>query len=285
MPRTTLRCPACGRPFPPPHRPAVCPDCGSPTDRPPPPPEPEAGAVTLLTGTTADDGNPYTVVGGKPIPRCPECNARLPADDAPACTACGWDRAAGRKLPKTFAPVHRTWEAGWPLTARVAAFAACQAINVATAALIYSVDGRAVASAGGFVVMVIVQAFLLGTFDRLDLVRTAKGKITLTQQWRIAFWPLETKTLRWRDCEEIRVMHAETGLMEWVAFFILLPTLPVAFAWYWFVIRPGHVKAALCKDLGDPVTPLYLGTNTARAEEITKVVGAVTGLPWRLHGA
>jgi hypothetical protein len=263
---------------------AICPGCGSDPTRPPDVAAPETGAVALIKGTTADDGNPYTVMGGKPVARCPACDARLPADDTPACEKCGWDRAAGRKLPKTYPPVHHTWEAGWPLQFRVAAFAVCLGLDVATAALIYVVDGRAVTSAGGFVVMVVCQAFLLGTFDRLDLTRTSKGKITLTQRWRVAFWPLEAKALRWREHEEVRVLHAEPGMMELVMFFVLLPMLPIAVAWYWFVIRPGHVKAALCKSLGDPVTPLYLGTNTERAEEIAKVVGAVTGLPWRLHG-
>ena len=42
-------------------------------------------------------------------------------------------------------------------------------------------------STGGFLVMAICQAFVLGTFDRLDLMRTTKGKVTLTQQWRVAF--------------------------------------------------------------------------------------------------
>jgi hypothetical protein len=264
--------------------PAICPGCDSPTDRPPESAPPEAGAVTLLHGTADDDGNPYTVVGGKPIPRCPECDARLPADDAPACEKCGWNRAAGRKLPKTYTPLHYTWEAGWPLQARITAFAACQAINLATAALIYSIDGRAVTTTGGFVVMVICQIVLLGTFDRLDLVRTSKGKVTLTQQWRIGFYPLPVKTLRWRGHEEARVLHAEPGIAEWVMFIFLLSMLPVALAWYWFVIRPGHVKAALCTNLGDPVTPLYLGTSTERAEEIVRTIGEATGLPWRLHG-
>jgi hypothetical protein len=239
----------------------------------------------LLTGTTEDDGNPYTVIGGKPMPRCPSCDARLPADDAPSCERCGWDLAAGRKVRKTFAPIDRTWEGAWSLRARTIAFVACQAINVATAAFIYAMAGRAVASAGGFVVMVVTQAFLIGTFDRLDLTRTTKGKVTLTQQWRIAFWPLDAKTLRWREHEEIRVFHAEPGLMEWMALVILLGALPIALAWYWFVIRPGHWKTAMCQDLGDPVTPLYLGTSMERAEEIATVVGEATGLPWRGHGA
>src|SRR5437763_873060 len=87
-----------------------------------------------------------------------------------------------------------------------------------------------------------------GSFtDRLELTRTAKGKVTLKQQWRIAFYPLETKTLNWRECEEIRILHAESGCLEWVMFFGLLGTTLIGgLLWYWFVIRPGHVKAAMC---------------------------------------
>jgi hypothetical protein len=283
MASTSLRCPSCARPLGYP-LPILCPGCGSFTDRPPDVAPPEPGAVTLIEGTTDDDGKPYTVKGGKPIPRCPECDARLAADDTPACDRCGWNRAAGRKLPKSVPPIARTWEAGWSLQMRLIAFAVCQALNVATAAFIYSVDGRAVTSTGGFLVMVVCQAFVIGTFDRLDMTRTAKGKVTLTQQWRIAFWPLEPKTLRWRDCEEIRVLHAETGMLEWIMFFGLLSTIIPALLWYWYVIRPGHVKVALCQTLGDPVMPLYLGTNTDHAEEIAREVSAATGLPWRPHG-
>ncbi len=278
------RCPACSREFPI-HVPAICPGCGSPTDRPPSPPPPEPGAVLLLQGTTADDGNPYTVIGGRPIPRCPECDARLSADDAPRCEQCGWDRAAGRKRPKTYPPLALTWEGGWSFNARVAAFVICQVVNVATAALVYAVEGRAVTSAGTFVVSVLCQALLLGTFDRLDLRRTARGKVTLVQQWRVAFWPLEPRTLRWREYEEVRVLHAEPALAEYFMLVVLAPTVLPAALWWWFVIRPGHVKAALCKDLGDPVTPLYLGTDAGRAEEVARAVSEATGLPWRPHGA
>jgi hypothetical protein len=264
--------------------PAICPGCGSPTDRPPDAPEHEPGAETLLHGTTDDDGKPYTVIGGRPIARCPECDARLPDENAAACDRCGWDRSAGRRLPKTYPPIHRTWESGWPLQLRLAVFALCQVLNVATAWFIYAQSGRAVTSTIGFLMMVGMQALVLGTFDRLELTRTTKGKVTLTQQWRIAFVPLEPKTLNWRECEEIRILHAEAQCLEWVVFFVLLETIVIALLWYWYVIRPGHVKAALCKDLGDPVTPLYLGTSTERAEEIAREVGAVTGLPWRPHG-
>ncbi|HEX4592546.1 MAG TPA: hypothetical protein VH120_21660 [Gemmataceae bacterium] len=280
-----LICPACARPLTLP-LPALCPDCGSPTDRPPEKPAPEPGAVTLLQGTTEDDGNPYTVVGGRPIPRCPECDARLPAEDAATCDRCGWDRAAGRRVRKTYPSIRHSWESGWPLQLRVAAVAGCQALNILTAWFIYVQTGRAVASTGGFLVMVISQAFILGTFDRTDLTRTARGKVTLTRQWRIAFWPLPAKSLRWRQCEEIRVLYAETGLLEWVMFFGLLGSTVVGgLLWYWFVIRPGMVKTALCQTLGDPVEPLYLGTSRERAEEVARTVSEATDLPWRPHGA
>jgi hypothetical protein len=240
--------------------------------------------VPLLVGTTDDDGNPYTVVGDKPTARCPECDAKLPAENAASCNRCGWDRAAGKRLPKTFAPIDRTWESGWSLRARMTAFVVCQALNVVTAALIWSVEGRAVTTIGGFVVMVLTQAFLLGTFDRLTLTRSTRGKVTLKQQWRIAFWPLQLRTLRWREHEEIRILHAEADLLEWLIFFVLLSTLIGAILWYWFMIRPGHVKTALCQTLGDPVAPLYIGTSIERAEEIAREVSAATGIIWRPHG-
>ncbi len=278
--------------------PILCPACGSFTDRPPDAPEPEPGAETLLKGTTDDDGNPYTVIGGKPIPRCPECDARLPTDDAPNCNHCGWDRNAGRKLPKNYPPLARTWEAGWSLQTRLIVFVICQALNVGSAVLIYSVEERAVTTTSGFLLSVACQAFVLGTFDRLDLTRTPKGKVTLTHQWRLAFWPLAAKTLRWRDHEEIRVFITEAGAMEWLIFlqlfgsgvllllFMYQATLVIiAGFWWWYVIRPGHVKVALCKNLGDPVSPLYLGTSVERAEEIAREVSDATGLPWRPHGA
>jgi hypothetical protein len=297
MASPSLRCPSCACPLSHP-LPILCPSCGSFTDRPPEVAAPEPGAVTLIEGSTDDDGKPYTVVGSKPIPRCPECDARLAAEDSPSCDHCGWNRAAGRKLPKSFPSINRTWEAGWSLRTRLVAFAVCQALNIGPALLIYAVVGQAVTTTSGFLIAVVCQAFVLGTFDRLDLTRTTKGKVTLVQQWRIAFWPLNPKTLRWREHEEMRVFQAEAGWIEWFIFlqfivsgllilmFLYQPTLIIiAGCWWWYVIRPGNVKVALCKNLGDPVSPMYLGTSTERAEEIAREVSEATGLPWRPHGA
>lgn len=283
MAATIPRCPSCGRPISA-NGPILCPSCGAFTDRAPEAPPPEKGSVVILKGTTEDDGNPYTL-RGRPIPRCPECDSRLPDDDAARCEQCGWDRAAGKRIPKTYSRIDRHWESGWSLQARAIAFAGCMAINIVTVIISLAFRNDPPVTIFGFFVAVGLQVFLIGTFDRLELTRTTKGKVTLVQQWRVAFWPLPPKTIRWREHEEIRVLHAEPSTFEYIMLLALIPTIIPAILWAWFVIRPGHAKTALCKDLGDPVTPLYLGTNMDRADEIAKDVSEATGLPWRPHGA
>jgi hypothetical protein len=302
------RCPACGRPFnvsaAAPRPPALCPDCGSATDLPPDRggAEPDADHYLLAEGTTADDGRAYGVFGEKPVPPCPECGKPLP-DDAPTCGHCNWVRAAGRVLPKTYVPFDRTWEAGWPLSWRFAAFLACQVLNVVTALLILRERGSLPTTAGGWVMMTALQAFVLGTFDRLSLTRTAKGKVTLTKTWRACFVSLTPKVIRWREHEGVVVRHSDVGIFDWViclsllmggvgpclfyltidhlyAIQFLLSGVVLGAIFWWFAIRPGRVTVALTQNLGDPVSILYAGTDVDRATEIAEAVRDATGLPY-----
>lgn len=282
-PRPPLtRCPACGREFGsvlaggrPPDR---CPGCGTPLDRPYQPPA-DTDRHLLAEGTTADDGRAYAVFGDKPVPRCPSCDKPLDTD-APACPHCNWNRDAGRRLPRTYEPVRRQWDSGWPLPWRVVAFALCQAINVATIAWSQMLRGNAPVTVAGWAVASAVQAFVLGTFGRLVLERTAKGKVTLTLTWRIAFVPLTPNVIRWREYEGVVVRHSEVGVLDWWTFFLLLPTIVPALLFWWFAIRPGWVQVSLAQNLGDPVTTLYAGTDTERAVEIAEAVRDLTGLPY-----
>src|SRR5262245_21132854 len=125
-----------------------------------------------------------------------------------------------------------------------------------------------------------MQAFVLGTFDRLDLERTAKGKVTLTQTWRIAFVPLAPKVIRWREYEGVVVRHSDVGLMDWWVFLVMLPTVLPALLFWWYAIRPGWVQVERAQNLGDPGTTRYAGTNTDRAIEIAEAVRDLTGLPY-----
>jgi hypothetical protein len=284
-PRVPTRCPACGRQFhlsaANPRPPAVCPDCGSATDLPPD----RGGGIPgeerhlIAQGTTDDDGKPYGVFGEKPIPPCPSCGKPLP-EDAEVCGRCNWHREVGRVLPRTYAPIDETWEAGWPFRWRMAGFLAFQAMNVVTALLVLRERGSLPTTAFGWVVMSALQAFVLGTYDRVRLTRTTKGKVAITKVWRVCFVPLPANVIRWREHERLVVRQSDVGEVEWMILAVLLPGVLTAFLWWWFAIRPGRVMVALTQNLGDPVSVLYAGTNTEHAREIAEAARDATDLPY-----
>src|SRR5262245_15298639 len=284
-PRVPTRCPACGRQFhlspSHPRPPAICPECGSATDLPPERARTAPGEerYLLAQGTTADDGKPYGVFGEKPIPPCPSCGKPLP-ETAEMCGRCNWHREAGRVRPRTYAPIDRTWEAGWTFHWRMAGFLVFQALIVVTALLVLWERGILPTTAFGCVMMSALQAFVFGTYDRVTLTRTAKGKVTITKVWRVCFVPLPEKVIRWREHEGVVVRHSDVGLVEWVILFILLPGILTAFLFWWFAIRPGRVMVAVTQNLGDPVSILYAGTNTEHATEIAEAVRDATELPY-----
>ena len=135
-------------------------------------------------------------------------------------------------------------------------------------------------TAGGWVMLTALQAFVLGTYDRLTLTRTAKGKVTLTKRWRVGFVPLAPKLIRWREHEGVAVRHSDVGCLEWAILFMLLPGIVLPVLCWWFAIRPGRVMVALTQNLGDPVSILYAGTDVGRATEIAETVRDLTGLPY-----
>jgi hypothetical protein len=312
QPRVPTRCPACGRPFhlsaAAPRPPALCPDCGSATDLPPDRggPEPAADRYLLAEGTTADDGRAYGVFGERPVPPCPACGKPLP-DDAPACGHCNWHRDVGKRLPRTYKPIERVWEAGWSFRWRFAAFLACQVLNVLTAIMVYLERQSLPASVGEWVMMSALQAFVLGTYDRVNLHRNANGKVTLTKTWRACFVPLTPKVIRWREHEGVVVRHSDVGIFDWLiclsllmggvgpclfyltidhlyAILFLLSGVVLGAVFWWFAIRPGRVMVALTQNLGDPVSVLYAGTDVGRATEIAEAVRDVAGLPYDALG-
>jgi hypothetical protein len=286
-PSSNLRCSACGRSFAAPELPPgariVCPRCGSLLDQSAGKDSASSDQYLMSAGTTDDDGQAYGVFGEKPGPVCPSCHRPMP-DDAEACSHCNWNRAAGRVLPKVHAPFSQTWEAGWSFHVRFAVFLACQLLNAATALLLLWKRGALPTTVGGWFAASALQAFVLGTFDRLTLARTSKGKVTLTKSWRVCFVPLTSQTIQWRDFEGIVVQRRNAGLMEWLMLLMLVPGIILPIVWWWCVIRPGQVIVALTQNLGDPVCRLYSGANEDRAEEIAQTVRDLTHLPCELYG-
>ena len=200
-PRERFRCPACGRPL---HNsadgdlPVICPQCGSRTDRPLDHDSiADADRHLIVSGTTEDDGQSYGVFGQKPLPPCPGCGKPLP-DDANVCEKCNWHRDAGKVLPRSYAPVNQSWEAGWTFSQRIIALGVFQILNLLSGVTLYLTTGGLPTTLSGWVVFSVMQAFVLGTYDRLTLRLMTKGKVTLTKSWRVCFWPLTPRPIRWR---------------------------------------------------------------------------------------
>src|SRR5262249_24119208 len=87
---------------------------------PEPPPAPPLPPLEEDFGTDEDDGKPYRVAGTKGR-KCPDWCAFMRPDEG-QCPRCGFDLATGKKPSKSFTPVERSWEAGWPLRKRFSFF-------------------------------------------------------------------------------------------------------------------------------------------------------------------
>lgn len=279
------RCPACSRPLAvgpdraPPDR---CPACGTRLDRKLARDDvvSEGDRHVLVAATDAEDGLPYAVMGDKPIPRCPSCDRPF-LEDETVCSTCHYDRALGRRTPRAVVPFDQTWDAGLSFRIRFAAFLACQIVNAILAWLATSAAQNIPRTLGGWAVLSAAQAFVLGTYDRIRITRSVRGKVSIIKTMYVGFFPLAAKTLDWKEPEEVAVRYSDIGLLEWIMLFVLLGygILP-GVLWWWFAIRPGRVTAALTKDRGAVVHQLYSGSDVEKAQEIAMTIHKLTGMPY-----
>jgi hypothetical protein len=211
--------------------------------------------------------------------RCEECT-KLIDIHAVVCVHCGYDAEKKQKGERTYEPIDREWEAGWPFERRFAIFLACQAVNAATVALSLSGGGSLPGSLFGISFYIFLQAFLLGTYDKVRIRRNKKGQAEITIIWRVCFVPLAPKKLNWREFEGVAWGHYDsTGLIDWWIALVLLPFFIIpAILWWWFVIRADRFYAALARDRGYPDTYLYRGKDERQAKEIAQAATDVTGL-------
>src|SRR5262245_17249736 len=93
----------------------------------------------------------------------------------------------------------KSWETLWPLTTRLKILYAILTLNVGLLPVGWLLTGNVPATFSALIVNSLLQAFLLGTFDRIDLIRSDKGKVSLTRTWRIAFYSLQPARIRWSE--------------------------------------------------------------------------------------
>jgi hypothetical protein len=248
----------------------------SPKPTPKRPPLPKPADVWPPNASQEDDDNPYGVEGGEDA-HCPGCQ-KVVARDAVICVGCGLDLRSGRQVQKVYDPILKHWDSGWTYRTRLTLFLIGQGI-----ALLGSVGavlgGQLLAFFGSYALFTLMTAFLLGSFDALDLSRTRKGRVVLIKIWRICFFPQPPQTINVFEYEGITTgRDRESDFWEWFICLVLLPlfVLP-AILWWWVFIARDRFYVALLRDHGHPSMMLYRGFDEAKMRDISTSVRQATG--------
>jgi hypothetical protein len=224
---------------------------------------------------------PYAVPGTG-IKKCPDCRGELPLD-ATFCVHCGTELGDGKKKKKReFTPLHREWEPYLPFALRMKVFVGMQILNVMIFFAMLATLGAAT-SFTGIVMQTAMQAFLLGSFDRLIVTRTAKGKAEIQRLWRVGFYPIAPQKIDWRVSHGTAIVPLHTvGFFEWLMMiYLLLCGILPGLLFYWFVIKPERFDVVLCDVHGSTDSAIFRTSSRDIADEICTVVSEVTTLDYR----
>jgi len=232
---------------------------------------------------------PYAVpgVGMKP---CPECRGELPID-AVFCVHCGWE-LVGKKKGKAlreFQPIDKTWHEGWSPSFRLYVFIALQFANAALMALGMHATGQSFRDVGNLGTNIFMnllnaglQAFILGSFETLRVIREPGGKCTLLKTRRYIFFPWPEFKIQWKKSSGVGILATHNpGFIAYVICFYLLTLgcLP-GILFFFFVIRPERFNAALCNEYGGSDETILLCKNRDQAEDVTRTIAEASGLRW-----
>jgi hypothetical protein len=284
-PDTIPSCPKCGRKVNAANR---CPVChGGPSPDPPirrkkakfMPPEPRLQLDD--PDDEESDGNPYDVQGGLPVP-CPNCHAEM-EPNAVVCVSCGFNRQTRKKLVKTYEPMRASWESSWSFQTRLLIFLSIQGGSSLLGLLAAALgSGELIVFSFSWCFAGCLLAFLLGTFDKIDLARDRRGRVELFKTWRLCFLPMSPMEIPIVEYEGIVCgKQNDAKFWEWVLFLCLLISgiLPGLIFWY-FTIHRDRYFVALCRDHGFPETKVYLGFSEAQMHDIAEKLRDASGLAY-----
>ena len=291
IPADGLTCNWCGYVTP---APAVPTESASPSDaseqstpaaheapQPAPPKKKRKGLQHKWGDDEDDDGQAYDLPPAEiKTRRCEACGKDVDFKSL-VCIHCGYDTAKKEKVERTFSPVDREWESGWPLQRRLQGFVGIVALDLITFVMIIVVDGSAVAGLCGTVFFVALQAFLVGTYEHVRIRRNRKGQVEIIKTWRIAFVPMAPQKINWKEKLGIAFGHYDdTTILDWIILIVLLLSTCIGgILFWWFVFHADRFYAALTRDQGYPDVYLYRGLSDAKAREICQIATDTTGLP------
>lgn len=227
-----------------------------------------------------DDDRPYELVGG-PIRVCSTCHRELPMD-AKVCNHCGFDFRAGAKVEKKYEPLVRHWEGGLPHGQRVGIYLACQLfalVGLVTA----GIAGELGVAIPSWLLFSAMLAFLLGTYEWVDLVRDSRGKIRLNKGWRFFFVPRPLPPIKLSEYDGVvSGKDRSADFWDWTVFVILIPfAVFPGILWWYFAINRDSFFVALSQHHGSPSYYLYRGWNQEVTQEIANTIRDACGLTYQ----
>jgi hypothetical protein len=128
-----------------------------------------------------------------------------------------------------------------------------------------------------------LAAFVLGTYDRVNLSRDYRGRVVLSKTWRCCFISLGTKPIALRGFHAIATTaNAERDVLDWVmlAWLLSLGCMP-GVVWWIMVFRKPINQVALTREHGLPAVILYQGVDESHANEMAKAISKVCRYRWR----
>ncbi len=274
-------CPNCGTqvvrpssrskagPTPPPVKPA--PELSPPAESPSPEPPPAE--------YESEDG-PYEVDTGAPVIECPQCQGKLPAD-ARFCVHCGAHMETGQKAERVYEKIERQWESNMSLQRRK------KILFITLAVVLPLMLTRAILDRNplsfilaGFMFSALL-AFLLGTYDRIDLKRNKRGQVQLSKTWRVCFRQQPTVKINPWQYEGIKIMREHNfKLMDLLLVMALgLMGIIPGVLWYLWVMNKATYYVTLTQHHGFPELSLYHGGSEEQMDEISQILIDATGLP------
>jgi hypothetical protein len=152
-----------------------------------------------------------------------------------------------------------------------------------------------------WVVFIVLSAFLLGTYPRVDLSRNRRGKVALTKTWRACFLERPPISFNVLEFMAVRTGYArDVSFIDWVIVILLIPfgsllgflwgnllvgvlLLPVGMVpaivwWYIFIERDQHT-VTLIREHGYASDVLYRGVSQKMANDMALALEEIGGLP------
>jgi hypothetical protein len=225
-----------------------------------------------------EEVSPY-LFADRDIPRCPKCLKDM-VEGGVVCTACGFNVRTRKKAARTYQPIDRQWETDMSLQQRLIWLGVGQGAHLLMAFIAVQRGYSAFGFLASWPLFMAILCFVLGTYEKIRLVRDAKGRVQLTKQWRFCFLPLRAEVMDVRGFEGVTTgQWHDAGFLEWLVFGSLLFLMIIpALIWWYNAIYRMHFHVALSLDHGYPDVWVYRGRSQEQMNDIADTLVNASGL-------